>query len=141
MVKANAAPAEGTAAGGDPAAGDAAEHPGSAATMHSNAAPMTDSVVSIRRGRRIARASHGCLRADHPVCGVAPGPRPPSPDPPAPPGARRLAGHPDDPGTNPWPATLPAPFRAAHRQLTPPGQQRHNAPVAATQRLLVAATT
>src|SRR6266566_6664197 len=68
-VKANAALAEGTAAaGGDPAAGDTAEHPGSAATMHRNAAEMIGSFVSIWRGRRIARASHGCLRADQAAC-------------------------------------------------------------------------
>jgi hypothetical protein len=47
-VKANAASAEGTAAAGeDPAAGDAAEHPGSAATMHMNAAQMTGAFASI----------------------------------------------------------------------------------------------
>jgi hypothetical protein len=47
-VKATAAPAEGTAAAeGDPAAGDAAEHAGSAAIMHRNAAEMTGSFVSI----------------------------------------------------------------------------------------------
>jgi hypothetical protein len=47
-VKASDAPAEGTAAAeGDPAAGGAAEHPGSAAIMHKNAAEMTGSFVSI----------------------------------------------------------------------------------------------
>src|SRR5262249_41458564 len=70
-VKAKAAPAEGVAAEADlagarpaaaaPGAGDAAERPGSAATMHTNAAPMTGSFVSIRRRRRIVRASHGFL--------------------------------------------------------------------------------
>jgi hypothetical protein len=47
-VKASDAPAEGTAAAeADPAAGGAAEHPGSAAIMHKNAAEMTGSFVSI----------------------------------------------------------------------------------------------
>jgi hypothetical protein len=57
-VKAGAAPAEGTAevgaepaAGADLAAGDAAEHPGSAATTHKNAAQLTGPFVSIWRGR------------------------------------------------------------------------------------------
>jgi hypothetical protein len=53
-VKANV-PAEGTVAAAEgPAAGDTAEHPGSAATMHRNAAQMTDSFVGIWRERRIA---------------------------------------------------------------------------------------
>jgi len=86
MVKANAALAEGTGAAGDPAAGDpaagdpaagdpaagdAAEHPGSAASMHKNATPRTGFFVSNGRRRRIARASHGCPRAD--LCQPAPG--------------------------------------------------------------------
>lgn len=68
-VKVSAASAEGTAAAGaepeagadlaagadraagaDPAAGGAAEHAGSAATIHTNAAQMTSPLVSIRRG-------------------------------------------------------------------------------------------
>src|SRR5262245_7915629 len=80
-VKANAAAAEGPAAaaadpaaGGDPAADGAAEHPGSAATMHRNAAQVTGSFVRIWPRRRIARASHGCLRADQ-TAYASPGPR------------------------------------------------------------------
>ena len=67
-LKAARGRAEGTAvAGGDPAAGDAAEHPGSAATPDSTAthpdstatmrrevAEMIDSFASIRWGRRTA---------------------------------------------------------------------------------------
>ncbi len=39
------------------------------------------------------------------------------------PGARRLAGHANGTGADPWPAALPAPFRAAHRHLTTSSQQ------------------
>jgi hypothetical protein len=62
-VKVSAASAEGTApagaepaadadlaAGADPVAGGAAEHPGSAATIDKNAAQMTGPFVSIWRG-------------------------------------------------------------------------------------------
>jgi hypothetical protein len=43
------------AGAGDPAAdaGPDAEHPGSAATTHRDAAAMTDSLAGIRRGRPI----------------------------------------------------------------------------------------
>jgi hypothetical protein len=47
-VEANPASAEGTVvAEGDSVAGDAAEHPDSAATVHRDAAQMTDSFVRI----------------------------------------------------------------------------------------------
>ncbi len=41
------------AADADPAADPDAEHPGSAATTHRDAAAMTDSLAGIRRGRPI----------------------------------------------------------------------------------------
>ena len=64
-VKANTPVAEGRAvAEGGPAAGDPAEHPGSTATMHRDAAQMTGRFASIRWGRRTTRASHGRPHAD-----------------------------------------------------------------------------
>jgi hypothetical protein len=45
--------AGGSAAAADPAADPDAEHPGSAATTHRDAAAMTDSLAGIRRGRPI----------------------------------------------------------------------------------------